>query len=269
MVKEKKTVPKIVWKTAAQVNEERKNVERLPTDTPIDGIIGGGIERGDAIEFYGDNGAGKSQICFSVAAKVAAGGSDVVWIDAEGTFRTERLSEICQSRGYNAEEVGKLIHLTSPKDTMELAQTILQIPKSLTPKLVVLDSLITLHRSEYIGRGKLAERQGLLRSFLVSFLSYVKERQCYGIITNQIHDNPNEAFPNMPLYMRQIDAGGPAVQYHIINHRIFLRKGKGGTRIARLMDSSYLPEGEAAFRITERGVEGVERAEGETKEGEA
>jgi hypothetical protein len=45
---------KIEWKTAAEVLEERKNVERLPTGTPIDELIGGGIEKGEVIEFYGD-----------------------------------------------------------------------------------------------------------------------------------------------------------------------------------------------------------------------
>jgi DNA repair protein RadA len=33
-----------------------------------------------------------------------------------------------------------------------------------------------------------------------------------------------------------------------------LRKGRGGTRIARLVDAPDLPEAEAVFKITEEGI---------------
>jgi DNA repair protein RadA len=36
--------------------------------------------------------------------------------------------------------------------------------------------------------------------------------------------------------------------------RLYLRKSKGGKRIARLIDSPNLPEGEAVFGVTEEGV---------------
>jgi DNA repair protein RadA len=46
---------------------------------------------------------------------------------------------------------------------------------------------------------------------------------------------------------------------HIVGHasqfRVYLRKSKGDKRIARLIDSPHLPEGEAVFRITKKGVE--------------
>ena len=36
--------------------------------------------------------------------------------------------------------------------------------------------------------------------------------------------------------------------------RIDLRKGKGDTRVAKLVDSPYLADGEAIFRISEKGI---------------
>ncbi|HIH15293.1 MAG TPA: hypothetical protein HA360_03930 [Nanoarchaeota archaeon] len=36
--------------------------------------------------------------------------------------------------------------------------------------------------------------------------------------------------------------------------RIYLRKGKGDTRVAKLVDSPYLADGEAIFRISEKGI---------------
>jgi DNA repair protein RadA len=42
---------------------------------------------------------------------------------------------------------------------------------------------------------------------------------------------------------------------HTATFRIYLRKSKGGKRIARLIDSPHLPEGEAVFSVTENGIE--------------
>jgi len=40
---------------------------------------------------------------------------------------------------------------------------------------------------------------------------------------------------------------------------VFLRKSsRGPVRIARLVSSPYLPEGETTFKITENGIEDVE-----------
>ena len=45
---------------------------------------------------------------------------------------------------------------------------------------------------------------------------------------------------------------------HNSQTRIYLRKGKKGSRVAKLIDSPYLPDAECAFRITENGIEDVE-----------
>jgi len=42
---------------------------------------------------------------------------------------------------------------------------------------------------------------------------------------------------------------------HNSQFRLYLRKGKAGKRIARLIDSPYLPEGEAVFKLSEKGIE--------------
>ena len=45
---------------------------------------------------------------------------------------------------------------------------------------------------------------------------------------------------------------------HIVGHasayRLYLRKGKAGKRVARLIDSPNLPEGECVFSVDEKGV---------------
>jgi DNA repair protein RadA len=67
-------------------------------------------------------------------------------------------------------------------------------------------------------------------------------------VTNQVMARPDMLF------------GDPttAIGGHIVAHatgvRIYLRKSKQQLRIARLIDSSYLPEGEAVFKVTESGI---------------
>ncbi|MCX6670409.1 MAG: DNA repair and recombination protein RadA, partial [Euryarchaeota archaeon] len=68
------------------------------------------------------------------------------------------------------------------------------------------------------------------------------------VVTNQVAAKPDAFFgdPTRPI-------GG-----HIVGHtatfRLYLRKSKGGKRIARLIDSPHLPEGEAVFSVSEIGI---------------
>jgi DNA repair protein RadA len=73
------------------------------------------------------------------------------------------------------------------------------------------------------------------------------------LVTNQVMASP-DVF---------LDEAVRPVGDHIVAHtshtRIFLRKAKRGpVRIARLVSSPYLPEGECLFKITENGIEDIE-----------
>jgi len=48
---------------------------------------------------------------------------------------------------------------------------------------------------------------------------------------------------------------GGHVLAHAATYRVYLRKAKGPKRIARLVDSPHLPEGEVVFKITAKGIE--------------
>jgi DNA repair protein RadA len=55
-----------------------------------------------------------------------------------------------------------------------------------------------------------------------------------------------------------VKPAGGNVLAHLSTNRILLRKGKGNVRIARIIDSPYLPESECTFVINERGIEDVD-----------
>ncbi|UCH38407.1 MAG: DNA repair and recombination protein RadA, partial [Candidatus Bathyarchaeota archaeon] len=42
---------------------------------------------------------------------------------------------------------------------------------------------------------------------------------------------------------------------HLSTNRVWLRKGKKNLRIAKVIDSSYLPASECVFTISEKGIE--------------
>ena len=42
---------------------------------------------------------------------------------------------------------------------------------------------------------------------------------------------------------------------HASTYRIYLRRGKQGSRVAKLIDSPNLPENEVMFFLTEKGIQ--------------
>jgi DNA repair protein RadA len=72
------------------------------------------------------------------------------------------------------------------------------------------------------------------------------------VVTNQVMAKPDIFFGDA-VY----PVGGHIVA-HTSHTRVSLRKPKRGpVRIARLVSSPYLPEGERIFKITENGIEDV------------
>jgi DNA repair protein RadA len=118
-------------------------------------------------------------------------------------------------------------------------------------RLVIVDSMIGHFRGEYVGRENLSERQQKLNRLLHKLLRLAEAFNMPVVVTNQVQGNPAAFFgsPNRP-------AGGH-VMAHACTHRVYLRKGSKGTRIAKVIDSPYLPENSTRFKITERGIEDV------------
>jgi len=125
------------------------------------------------------------------------------------------------------------------------------IKKGNNVKLVVVDSLTALFRAEYVGRGTLAVRQQKLNRHMRTLAKTADLHNVCILVTNQVMAKPDQFF------------GDPteAIGGHIVGHnstfRIYLRKGKKGTRVAKLIDSPNLPDNEASFMITMEGVRDV------------
>jgi DNA repair protein RadA len=243
--------------------EKRQNVLRLTTGSKkIDALLGGGIETQSITEFYGEYGSGKSQIahqlCVNVQLPLENGGlsGGALYIDTENTFRTERIAPMAQHVGLDMDNAFKHIILAEAYTSdhqMFLLENADKIIKENNIRLIVVDSLTAHFRSEYIGRESLAERQQKLNQHMHKLIRLCRAFNAVALVTNQVMASPDVFFEES---VRPI--GGHIVA-HTSHTRIFLRKAKRGpVRIARLVSSPYLPEGECLFKITENGIEDVE-----------
>jgi DNA repair protein RadA len=98
----------------------------------------------------------------------------------------------------------------------------------------------------------LAERQQLLNQNLHKLLRLAEAYNLAVVVTNQVQATPTQFYgnPNRP-------AGGH-IMAHACTHRVYIRRGKNGTRVAKVIDSPYLPESEASFLITDKGIEDID-----------
>jgi len=186
------------------------------------------------------------------------GGLDgnVVFIDTEGTFMPERVYQIASAYGLDPAEAAKNIFVARAYNSSHqclLIDHLFNFCKDKNAKLVIVDSMISHFRGEYFGRENLAERQQKLNKYLHKLIRLAEAYGIAVVITNQVQANPSPGFfgdPNRP-------AGGN-VMAHACTHRIILRKGSKGTRLATVIDSPSLPEERARFKITEKGIEDAE-----------
>jgi DNA repair protein RadA len=249
-----------------ELAEKRQSVSRLTTGSKkLNVLLGKGIETQSITEFYGEYGSGKSQIahqlCVNVQLPPEKGGLNggALYIDTENTFRTERIAPMAHYVGLDADEAFKKIILAEAYTSdhqMFLLENADKIIKENNVRLIVVDSLTAHFRSEYIGRESLAERQQKLNQHMHKLIKLARAFNAVALVTNQVMASP-DVF---------LDEAVRPIGGHIVAHtshtRIFLRKAKRGpVRIARLVSSPYLPEGECLFKITEDGIVDLEEEE--------
>lgn len=248
--------------TAEELWKKRQKMLRCSTGSNnLNELMGGGIETQAMTELIGEYAVGKTQIslslCVRVQLPVEQGGlnGNSVYIDTEGTFIPERVFQIAESLGLDPHETLGNIFLARAYNSSHqclLTEHLFKFCPENNVKLVVVDSMIGHFRGEYVGRENLSERQQKLNSQLHKLLRLTEAYNLAVVITNQVQANPTAFFgdPNRP-------AGGN-VMAHASTHRVYLRKGGKGTRIATVIDSPYLPENKTRFKITEKGVEDAE-----------
>ena len=247
--------------TAESALEKRKSLMRCSTGSrALDELLLGGIETQAVTEFYGEFGSGKSQICHTLAAiapqpKEAGGlNGGVIYIDTEGTFRPERLNQIARARELEPSHVLKNVAVCKVYNSSHLELIIKDLGKyvnDFNAKLVIIDSIISLHRAEFAGRGTLADRQQRLNGLLHKVIRLAEIFNIAVVITNQVQSSPDTFFGD------PTKAAGGNVIGHASTYRIYLRKS-GENRTAKMIDSPYHPYSDAKFTLNEKGTDDLE-----------
>ncbi len=260
IVKAAQDVEKMGFKSADKIWEKRKTLRKLTTGSEhLDELLGGGFETGAVTELFGEYRTGKIQIahqsCVNVQLSYEEGGLEgaALYIDSEGTFRPERIIQMSEAKNLDwKNKILKNITIGRAYNSDHQILLVKEAPKIIDDKnikLVVVDSIITHFRSEYIGRGTLASRQQILNTHIHDLLRLTDTYDELAVIfTNQVSAKPDVFYGNPITH-----TGG-----HIIAHgstiRIYLRKGKGEQRVAKVVDAPHLPEEDAIFSITEDGI---------------
>ncbi|CAO3691462.1 unnamed protein product [Umbelopsis ramanniana] len=249
--------------TAMDVFHARKKVFKISTGSKqLDILLGGGVQSMSITEAFGEYRTGKTQLAHTMCVKVQLptlmGGANgkAAYIDTEGTFRPDRIRSIAEGYNIDPEMALENIVVARAYNSEHQMDLIIEIAARFAEergiyKLLIVDSIIALFRCDYSGRGELAERQQKLGLMLNRLLKISEEYNVAVYVTNQMCADPGAgltfvADPKKPV-------GG-----HILAHasatRLYLRKGRGEERVAKVYDSPDVPESEASYAITNGGI---------------
>ncbi|MFH0748472.1 MAG: DNA repair and recombination protein RadA [Candidatus Bathyarchaeota archaeon] len=249
----------ISFNTAEELLKIRERISRLTTGSKaLDSLLGGGIESQAILELIGEFGVGKTQICHMICTTAQLprerGGLEgsALYIDTEGTFRPERMSQIALGLTLDPTAVLKNIIVGRAFNSDHQILMVEKIDEMISErnlKLIIVDSLISHFRAEYMGRESLPERQQKLNSHLHRLLRIAEIYNIPVVVTNQVIASPDTFFGPSDK-----PAGGHIVA-HLSTNRVFIRKSKKNLRIAQVIDSPYLPDSECVFAVSEKGIE--------------
>jgi DNA repair protein RadA len=249
---------------ALAFDEKRKEVLHITTGSKnLNNLLGGkGLETKAITEAFGGFGSGKTQLGLSLSVGVQLpieqGGANgkAVYIDTEGTFRPERIRQFAEGIGANPEKVLKNILVARAFNSdhqMLLLDKVAEMIKDGEPiRLIVVDSLTAHFRAEYTGRGQLADRQQRLNRYLHNLMRVAEQYNLAVYVTNQVMSDPAQLFGD------PTKAVGGNIVGHASTFRMYLRRGKKDSRVAKLIDSPNLPDNETVFMIEAGGLRDVD-----------
>ena len=112
---------------------------------------------------------------------------------------------------------------------------------------MIVDSIVSHYRAEFLGRSALSERQQRINRILHILLRIAETCKIAVVVTNQILSSPDAIFGDPSK------ATGGNVMAHSSTYRLYLKKA-GKNRIARMVDSPYHSEREILFALNEQGI---------------
>ncbi|MBY8978765.1 MAG: DNA repair and recombination protein RadA [Candidatus Lokiarchaeota archaeon] len=272
-----KTAKKLIWNarnalgmtefiTAEEIDE---NTEYITTgSSELNRILGGGFQTGKLTEVYGPFKSGKTNLAHTIAVtiqlprKKGGLGSAVAYIDTENTFAKEKIKRIAKRFELDPKKVlSQIFHarIYSSDHQSQMIQKAETLCKTRNVRLIVVDSLMALLRSEYVGIGMLARRQGVLNNMIHALSRVAETYNCAVLLTNQVSTKI------MGMFSANDAIGGNIVAHGCHFRVMFKTKGFSSNsslkRRAIIVDAPDLPPEEAEFFITSVGIADTEKGE--------
>ena len=222
---------------------------KIPTNSSLDALLCGGIEKGTITQIFGPPSSGKSNIALNSAVNVAKNGKKVIYVDTEGGISIDRIKQIAQ---YDFEKVANNIFVFEPTSFLEQDDNIRVIEiwlkqNSEEVDLLVLDSAVALYRVDDMKSSKLNKELGKQMGILAKI---ARKYDIAVLLTNQIYNAFDDEGNN------DIKAVGGTILQYWSKVIIQLENGEEtNQRIATLKRHRSIAEGEqTTFRITSRGI---------------
>ncbi|XP_060215789.1 meiotic recombination protein DMC1 homolog, partial [Lycium barbarum] len=233
--------------TGIDVLLERKQVVFITTGSQaLDELLEGGIEISAIAEAFGEFRSGKIQLADTLyvstqlPTSMKGGNGKVVYIDTEGTFRSDRVVLIAERFGMDAGAVLDNIIYARACSYEYQHNLLLGLTAKMAEepfRLLIVDSVIALFQVDFTGRGGLADRPQKLAQMLSRLIKIAEEFNVAVYMTNQVIADPGSGVfisdPKKP-------AGG-----HVLAHtptiRLMFRKGDGEQRVCKVYDAPNLP----------------------------
>ncbi len=272
-----KTAKKLIWNArnalgmtdfipASEIDE---NVEYITTgSSELNRILGGGMQTGKLTEVYGPFKSGKTNLAHTLAVTIqmpkSRGGLDgsVAYIDTENTFSKEKIKRIAKRFELKPSQVlSKIYHarIYSSDHQTQMIMKAETLCKTRGVRLIVVDSLMSLMRAEYVGIGMLARRQGVLNNMLHGLSRIAETYNCAVLVTNQV------ATKMMGMFSANDAIGGNIVAHGCHFRVMFKTKGFSSNnslkRRAVIVDAPDLPPEECEFFITSVGIADTDKVE--------
>ena len=190
------------------------------------------------------------------------GGLDgaVLYIDTENTFSKSKIERIARRFGMVPKKaLSNIYHarIYSTDHQFQMIRAAKQAVMDKNARLIVVDSLMALMRSEYVGIGMLASRQQVLNKMIHELSRIAETHNVAVLLTNQV-----------ATFMKGSYSANDAIGGNIVAHGCHFRiqfKTKGFSantsleRTAIIVDAPDLAPEVASFFITEAGISDTEK----------
>ena len=225
-----------------------ENTSKIQTNSRIDELLDGGIEKGIITQIFGPPSSGKSNIALALAVNVAKQGKKSIYIDTEGGISLDSIKQIAR---FDFSKIWKYIHVLEPTTFNEQNNNIKSLDLWISNNyegidLIVLDSAVALYRVE---DKRSPNVNNDFSKQIEILLKIARKFNIAVVLTNQIYNSFDEGKDNVN------PVGGTILQYRSKTMIQLEKSDELHERIASIRKHRSIAEGKTTkFKITSNGI---------------